>query len=57
MNNNYYNSINNNKEKDVYTPSNKSVIRSNEICDFINTEYYQVKRTKAKVNVYIRKSN
>ena len=41
-----------------YVPSNtaKKIIDYN-LQSYINTDYYKQNRTKAKINVYIRKSN
>lgn len=58
--NNYYNEKleeNYILEKDIYFPVEQAKIFDYNFQEFVNTEYYPVKRTRAKLNVYIRKSN
>lgn len=55
----YYNSTQkaNIDIKEIYVPENKTEVINYDIQQFLNPEYYQQKRTTAKLNVYIRKSN
>lgn len=57
MNNYYENAQRNIFDENIYTQNENSKIRNNDISEIMDTVYYQRKRTKAKINVYIRKSN
>lgn len=57
MNNYYENAQRNIFDENIYTQNENSKIRNNDISKIMDTVYYQRKRTKAKINVYIRKSN
>lgn len=58
--NNYYNdNLKDNfiMERDIYSPFQRIKVVDYNFQEFVNTEYYPIKRTKAKLNVYIRKTN